>query len=372
MHYLILTAYWLLFWRKFLFNPYLLCTSEVASTFFPHWIWMGRQLRAGIFPAQDDIYYKYPGSIPFLASFYPPYLIASFLASFLSIDRAFRCYVYFILLHFLLASVLAYNLFGNLFGAITLAYAGYVIKPNTPTFVFTATWVPLALKGGVWGAFGWCMALLGGYYPILVYVLPLICLLQPLSFVGGVFMASSQLLPFFGYFRRSVRMTEKVDKNFGKVPLLRFFDLINPIRHIGTTNGVHYPEMMMYMGIAPFFILKFSLTWIPLFCSILIISGLFFSIQRIPARALYLLTFCIAFLAVENFPVSHQQSILIIQSLLLLLNSDIYPSFPFSQWWDRPSKLYLKKPKAYNWPHLTGYLKGERISEYQGAFRLVS
>ena len=367
MHYLILIGYWLLFWRKFLWNPYLLCTSEIASTFFPHWRWMGRQLRQGIFPSQDDIFYKLPGSIPFLATFYPPNLITAYLGSFLKEDHAFRLYAYFIIAHFLLCSIFAYQLFGNLFGAITLAYAGYVIKPNTPTFVFSATWIPLALKGGVLGAVGWSMSLFGGYYPILVYVLPLIALLQPLSFIGGCFMASSQLLPFLGYFKRSVRIGEKVDKSFGRISWWKLSDLINPIRSIGATNGVHYPEVMMYMGIAPFLIWHLSWWNIPLSISILVCLGILDSVQRIPARSLYLLTLSVCFLAQDtNLGIL----LLILQAFLLLQNSSIYPSFPFSQWWDKPSRLYSKKPKSYNWPFITGYREGIKISHYVGAFKL--
>lgn len=371
--YLFLIAYWLLFWRKFLWNPYLLCTSEIASTFFPHWRWMGLELRAGKFPSQDDIFYKLPGSIPFLATFYPPNLITAYLGSFLKEDHAFRLYAYFIILHFLLCSFFAYGLFGNLFAALTLAYAGYVIKPNTPTFVFTATWVPLALKGVVLGALAFNMSLLGGYYPILVYVLPVVAVIAPYSLFGA-FLAAPQLIPFLGYFKRSVRMGEKVDKNFGRLPWYRLFDLINPSRFIGTVNGVHYPEVMMYMGIAPFFIFHFSWWWLPLFCSLLIVLGMLPSIQRIPGRAIYLLSFSIAVLASQNLQEASSlcKSLILFQAFLLLRNSSIYPSFPFNQWWDKPSKLYAKKPKSYNWPFVTGYREGARISDYAGAFRLAN
>lgn len=367
MYALILIAYWLLFWHKHFRNPYLLCTSEVASTFFPHWLWMGNELREGRFPAQDNIYYNLPGSIPFLSTFYPPSLLAAYIGSALELDSAFRLYAYFILAHFLLGSLFAYWLFGNLFSALTLTYAAYCIKPNTPCFVFSACWVPLALKGGLLGMIGLSMALCGGYFPILVYIVPVIAFLQPLSFLGGCFLALPQLLPFIGYFRKSIRMNAEPDVNFGKLPPFMLTGFFNPTRFMGTVNGVHYPEVMMYMGIAPFLIWKASWWWLGIAVAVLICIGLLPSVQRIPARALYLLTFSIASLA------SHVPDILVVlQGFLLIGNSSIYPSFPFAQWWDRPSKLYNKKPKSYNWPFLTGYLKGERISEYQGAFRLRS
>lgn len=369
MHYLILFGYWLLFWRKFLWNPYQLCTSEIASTFFPHWRWMGKQLRQGIFPAKDEIYYKLPGSIPFLATFYPPNLLTAYIGSFLKEDHAFRLYAYFILAHYLLCSFFAFALFGNLFGAITLAYAGYVIKPNTPTFVFTATWVPLALIGGQLGGLAFGLSLLGGYYPILVYILPVVAVMGDYYTILGLFLALPQLVPFLGYFSRSVRMGEKVDRKFGQLPWCRLLDLINPSRFIGTVNGVHYPEVMMYMGIATLLLFSHLSMWhLGILLASLIALGIAPCVQRIPSRALYLLTLsiCGAMKVPESLP------ILLLQAFLLLKNASIYPSFPFNQWWDRPSKLYKKRPKSYNWPFVTGYREGVKISDYEGAFRLAN
>ena len=371
MYALILIAYHFLFFFKFYRNPYLLCTSEIASTFFPHWIWMGRELREGRFPAQDDIYYKLPGSIPFLATFYPPNLIASYIGSFLSLDNAFRLYAYFIIGHYFLASLFAYFLFGNLFCALTLAYAGYCIKLQQPTITYTMAWIPLAFKGGLLGGLGWAMSLLGGYYPVLVYVMPLILMLQPLSFIGGSLLASSQLLPFLGYFKRSIRCKEKTDKSFGRLPIWKLKELFIPPKTQDHVNGVHFPEVSLYMGIAVLFIWQASWWWAPLIFSILIVVGILPAIQRISSRSLYLFSVSLSILISSHFPQYGGVSLFLLQGLLLLQNSSIYPSFPFSQWWDRPSRLYTKKPKMNNWPHLTGYLEGRSISDYRGSFRLA-
>jgi len=366
----LLVLYFFIFWHKFIINPYKLCTSEIASTYFPHWRWMGMELRRGVFPASDNIYYKLPGSIPFLSTFYPPSLVLSYIGSFLSLDRAFRLYVYMIIGHYLLASLFAYWLFGNLFAAITLAYAGYVIKPNTPCFAFSVTWVPLALKGGVIGAVAWAMALFGGYYPVLVYVVPVIAFLQPLSCIAGCLMAVPQLIPFLGYFKRSVRMNQKPERNFGKLPPLMLTKLVDPSRFIGTVNGVHYPEVMMYMGIAVLFIFHASWWWVPLSIGICVAVGLLPSLQRVPARTFYLVSLCLTMLACQS-EFCKAWWLILFQAWLLYQNSSIYPSFPFNQWWDRPSKLYHKKPKLFNWPYITGYLENRRTSTYEGAFRLV-
>ena len=370
-----LIGYHFLFFFKFYRNPYQLCTSELASTFFPHWIWVGRQLRKGIFPAQDDIYYNLPGSIPFLSTFYPPSLIMAWLATFLKIDSAFRLYAYFILSHYLLASLFAYYLFGNLFCAITLIYSAYIIKPNTPCFVFSMTWIPLALKGGYLGGTAWGLSLFGGYYPILVYIMPLILLLQPLSFLLGLSMTTPQLLPFLGYFKRSVRNGEKIDRNFGRLPWWKLKDLFIPTANRGTTNDVHYAEVMIYMGIVILFVWHWSWWWCGLVTAFFVTVGLIPAIQRIPARSLYLVTFALTYISsmcLQDMNRSLLMSFSIFQAFLLLRNSSIYPSFPFSQWWNKPSRLYSRKPKAYGWPFNTGYLLERRISNYEGAFRLAN
>lgn len=366
-----LVAYHFLFFWKFYRNPYLLCTSELASTFFPHWIWMGRELRQGRFPAQDDIYYKLPGSIPFLATFYPPNLITAWLGSFLSLDKAFLLYMQSILTHYLVGSFLAYYLFGNLFAAITLVYAGYCIKLQQPTIAYTLAWIPAMFLEGWMGVLGCFMALVAGYYPILVYVLPIAIVANPICALGAIF-AVPQIIPFLGYFRRSVRTTEVVDRNFGRLPWHRLTDLFIPRSDQQHVNGVHYPEVAMYMGIAVLFIWRADVWLLALFGGILVSLGIVPSIQRIPSRALYLVTLAIATLASHSPLLSTPlySGLLILQCFLLLQNSSIYPSFPFSQWWDLPSRLYTKKPKMNNWPYVTGYLEGKSRSEYLGAFRL--
>lgn len=229
------------------------------------------------------------------------------------------------------------------------------------------TWIPLVFKGGLIGGIGWTMALFGGYYPILVYIMPLILLLQPLSFVIGCFMASSQLLPFWGYFKKSIRNGVKIDRDFGRVPLWKFISLVIPFRSYKIINGVHYPEMEMYMGIAPLLIWNSSWKLVFLGISLLFCLGIFPSLQRIGARSLYSLSFLIAIITVQEPLGLH---FLILHGFLLLYNSSIYPSFPFSQWWDQPSRLYLKKQKADGWPFNTGYLLNRKVSVYAGSFRL--
>lgn len=353
--YAILIGYWFIFWQKFLRNPYLLSTSEMATTNFPHWMWMGRKWQA-----TDDLYYKYPASIPFLSMWYWPSVLVSKLTRFLSLDRAFKLYTYFVLSHYLLASLIAYKVLG-LFGALTLTYTGYCIKPQTPSFVYTMTWMPGMLIPGWFGIFSCFMAVTGGYWPILIYFMPLAFVLSPYSALGLI-PALPQIMSFMWYWKRSVRAGEKIDKNLGKIPWWKLCDLFWPSKSVSLVNGVHYPEAEMYMGLAIFLIPAASMSWALATAVIaaLIACGFLPPVQRIPSRALYLLTFSLVFLSISQ---QIQIGLVLLQAYLLLRNASIYPSFPFSQWWDKPSKAYPDSD-------YTGYLLGIKKNDYRGAFSL--
>ena len=351
MYYLVI--YWFIFWQKFLRNPYLLSTSEIATTNFPHWIWMGRKWRA-----TDEIYYKYPASIPFMSMWYFPNVLVSKLSRYLSLDSAFKLYVYFILAHYLLASIIAYKVLG-LFGALTLTYAGYCIKPQTPSFVYTMTWMPGMIIPGPMGIFSCFMAITGGYWPILVYFMPVAVFLNPWCLLGLI-PALPQIISFLYYWPKSVRHKADTDRTLGRIPFWKLKDLILPTNNTSPTNGVHYPEMAMYMGIAPLFIWHLSWWWIPVLISGLIGIGALPQFQRIPSRIVYLLTFSIVCIFVPN---TTNHFLCLLQAVLLLMNNSIYPSFPFSQWWDKPSKIYPKFD-------YTGYLENKKINTYLGGFSL--
>lgn len=368
-----LTAYWLIFWQKFLRNPYLLCTSEVASTYFPRWRWLGKNL------FKPDVYYKYPACIPFLSNFYLPNLLTSWVGARLRMDLAFRAYTWLILGHYLVGSFVAYWMFSqwasplvSLFGAVTLTYSGYNIKPQTPASAFTCCWIPGLFLGGHVGVLSFGMLILSGYYPPLLYILPVAFLLHPEDILG-LFFGIPQLICFLWYWPRSIRAGQLPDRKFGCLSFFKLLDLFIPTKSVALTNGVHYPEVAMYMGLAPLFIWHLSWWWLVIAYACAVLVGILPSVQRIPARAIYLLTFCLTVLAcqvIEAF--SHNQilGIVFLQLALIFYNSSIYPSFPFSQWWDKPSRLYAKHPFNGTWPNVTGYLINKKISNYAGAFRL--
>lgn len=357
MYYLALISYWLFFWWGKLRNPYQLCTSELMTTNFPFWY-------AGA-PFKDSIYYKYPICIPFLSTTYPPSYITSKLSSLFTLDTAFKVYAYFILAHYLLASMIAFQLFlpygktEALFGAITLTYSGFNIKPQTPSFVYTMCWIPGMLIPGWFGVLSCFMAITGGYWPILVYVLPMISFLNPMSLLG-ILTALIQIIPFMWYWPKSVRHKEKIDDSIGRIPWWKLKDFFIPSNSVSLVNGVHYPEASMYLGLAGFLILNLNIWLLPLVLGILVAVGLIPPVQRIPARSLYLVTLSAVFLALESHP---GISLTILQAYLLTVNASLYPSFPFSQWWQKPSLCYPDSD-------YTGYLTSSKKHDYEGAFAL--
>lgn len=381
--YLIIFFYWVIFWRKFLSNPYILCTSEIASTYFPHWIWMGRSLNKGWF--KDNIYYKYPGSIPFLSSFYPPKIVTAFMSRYLTLDRAFKLYSLDILLHSLLTSITSYFLFlpmfgsAALFGSLTLTYAAYSIKPQTPAFMYTAAWLPAIFMDGPVAGLAFGMVLLAGYYPIVVYMVPAIIfwsLYNPWVLLGLV-IGLPQIIPFLFYWNKSVRsLKDNKDMDFKLLPreLINFFFKINDVT---PKNGVHYPEFSIYLGMIPLFTicLSDSRFWLLLIYSLLVVMGIFPKIQRIRARALYAATFSIALLSAHGIMLLSEALIFILtlfQSYQLLQNNSIYPSFPFSQYSRKPSVLYSSKRDTSKFPFQSGYLFEDKTDGYRGGFSLIN
>ncbi len=183
---ILLVLFNLVFFRRFYFqDPWVFCTSELASTAFPSSQLLGRAIRENKIP-DDPYYYPYYKSIPFLSTFYPPHLLQAYAGAFCRLDIAWLIFCTNLTLHFLWASIGAYLLFSvfdpyvALFGAVSLAYMGYCIKQN-PGIIYTVAWVPWLLCGAeahdVW-LFGTSLGaiILAGYWPIGIYAGALGCL----------------------------------------------------------------------------------------------------------------------------------------------------------------------------------------------------
>ena len=368
----------LAFWWKFYRNPWLLCTSETASNFFPYWRWFGKNLRKGTFKLTDNVYYGSGASIPFLSTFYPPNLLSSFIGAFLSDSGAFRLYVYQQLLHSLLTCLGAYWMLSFytspvicMFGALSLTYNAYMIRPQTPCFMFTAAWIPIFLVKGWVGMVAFGMAVLGGYWPILLTGLPIV-LYNP-SCLWGIAYASPQVIPFLRYFPTSIRAKKRADSHWGRMPLKRFFFALR-----WPENGmIHYPEYSFGVGIClplalyHFFFQHFG-GWALFAIYGFIGSQGWFVLDRIPARFVYLVSFSLVMggiFALHSLQTNDLMlPLMILQGFLLWKNRDIYPSFPFSQWW---RKITEHEFVGTEWPNNTGYMNGVGHQTYYGGFSLA-
>lgn len=392
---LILIVYNLFFWRHHYANPFRQSTGELLSTYFPHWRWCGQQWAAAKFPAKDRIYYQYPGCIPFLSTWYPLHMLSSLLSVRLPLNAAFALFTTMVYAHYAFGSWLAYWVFHHygygdavsLFGAITLAYSGYFIKPQNPCIVYTNTWLVGALLPGWLGKVSLGMAVLGGYWPVAIYFIPIVALVNPSS-LWGLLISLPQIVPFCWYWPKSIRSGCKAAWKFGAVPWWRFIDLIIPDLGRTSINGVLFTEMSMYAGILA---LVFAITapisiWTGVMVGAALLS-LGFAPFRIAARWLHLFTYGLTFCAVAGMSRVHSTMavwfLLLFQACDLSRNAGLQPIWPFCEWVRKPSDHIVLlhemvgklNPENFRvsglpFPFFTGYLLGWRTLGYTGGFSL--
>lgn len=393
---LFLAIYHLIFFWKFYFKPYENCTGEVASTYFPHWIWCGRQWASGKIPLRDTIYYYYPGSIPFLSTFYPPHIITSIIGSKLSLNHAYLLYHFTMVAHYLLGSILSFFAFLKwadplvaLFGSITWTYAAYNIRSQSPCIAFMHAWTMGCFLGGWMSVVSSSFILYAGYLPLAFFFIPVASFLYPECLLG-LLAYMPQLCLFIPYYVKSIRNGQKLSTNYGSVPLWRLLDLILPNLRKGCINGVLYPEMVMFCGVSTVILIYFSTTraMLLLILSLILSIGLLPPLFRIPARYLHLLTFSLAWSAasgLNNLKLSTYQllSILILQSFDLLRNRELLEAFPFREMWKKPSEFFQTKLTKFleenagsyrvsglPFPLFTGYINNLQTLGYNGGFQL--
>lgn len=210
------------------------------------------------------------------------------------------------------------------------------------------------------GILSFGMAILGGYWPIIITFSPLL-VLNPVS-IFGVIIALPQILPFLWYWPRSIRSKKRPDPSFGRMPVKRYFlDLRFP------ENGmIHYPEYTFGIGLCG--ILAFfhpSFWWIFALIGFIGSQG-WFIIDRVPARWVYLVGISLIFCSLNAIrDTIYALPMIVGQAFLLWKWRYQYPSFPFSQWWRR-EHVY----KGTDWPNNTGYMNNAGHQKYFGGFSL--
>src|SRR3990167_570899 len=250
-----------------------LARSELLSTFFPTWVWQGREWSKWRIPKYDKYYWLNAHTHPVISTYYPFNILSSLCIRICSLDTAFRFLVGNFLLHALWGWYGWFTVLNHwitpaiaLFGSITFSASGYNWKQQ-PCFQYTVAWFPWLLYGVVtnnqWLAgTSLGMTLLAGYYPIGLQTIAIaigaaICWGAHLWFVPiGVIIGLPQIIPFIRYLPKTIR-TKKVSSN-GKVPWWHFGSLLFPKAYRFSINGVGFWEMSYYVGLIPIFILWYT------------------------------------------------------------------------------------------------------------------
>jgi len=357
----------------------------MQSTFLPQILWQGRKWRKFQAPLKDSIYYYEPGALPFLATFYPPQILVAVLTTLMCVDVAFVFLQITLFYHYFLSSLLSYLLILQwadpivaLFGSISLTYMASSIRIQHPCAVYTVCWIPGIFIGGWIGAVSLGMAILGGYWPILINFLPIIVGAYILwgypiwPLLIGSALALPQIILTLNYYPRSIRTWKNTSKA-GKVPAWKFLDVFLGDRTHCKINDVFSWEMSCYSGLA-LFLAFFGSSTAALVMFISAILSMTYSVFRLPCRMLHLFSFCLVWCAtsgLQNLDNSYTILIVLIQAFLLLRNADIYPWYPFAEPIRKPSYYFEKESYDLSkFPYFTGYFHERATKGYTGGFCL--
>ena len=355
-----------------------LSTSELLSTFFPTWLWQGREWIKGRIPKYDN-YWGNAHAHPVLSSYYPPSAISSALcaATKMSLDRAYCCFIAVLASHMVFCLVSWYIVLTGsqpvrLLGAITIAFGAYSLKQQ-PCIIYTLAWFPLTLHANPFvSAFAVGMVLLAGYYPFAIYLLP-ISLGAHLLWYGevwlvfGILIGLPQIIPFLKYLPKTVkRINDKCES----------------------------PEVerRFYVGVLPILLIPMSSSriWPLALASALFSLGLWKNLfPRVHQRWLIVLQFCVGWMAVNglnniNLGVKEQYVLIMLHCAdLYWHNRDLLPPTPFCELWDKPSRAFNTKLTRFleknlgdyrvaglPFPLFTGLVNGFKTMGYQGSMQL--
>lgn len=357
----------------------------MLSTFWPVFCWQGRGWVSGNPPLSDSIYYYKPSAIPFLSTFYPPQIVcASLLSRLKNIDLHFRLHQVFLFSHFLLCSGMTFWYFSrhydfctSLFGAISMTYMASAVKLQHPCTIFTVCWIPGVFLGGWPGAVSLAMSILGGYWPILIYFIPVFFGAYYLwgyefwPLLTGLLLATPQIVKTALYYPKSIRTWPK--KQSGSVPWWKFFDLLGGDRTFYKINGVFGWEMALFSGFLTFPLICCSESRIWPLALISCVFCLLWGPFRHPCRGLHLFSFSLVWMATSGFsgiPTALKPLFLGIQAWSLLRNSRVYPWHPFAERIKKPSEWFSREPDLNKFPYFTGYFHELPTRGYTGGFSL--
>ena len=384
-----------------------LARSELLSTFFPTWLWQGREWSKWRIPKYDPYYWINAHAHPVISTYYPISAIGGVISRGYSVDSRFKFLLYIMLLHVLFGFLGFYfviNQWSNglvaLFGAITFTLASYNWKQQ-PCYQYTVAWFPWLLLGIAKGSillsgisFG--MILLAGYYPIGIQTAliagcaSILWNSPPYWMLIGTLIGLPQLIPFIKYLPKTIR-TRKIS-DIGKVPWWHFASLVFPKAFRFSINGVGYWEMSYYIGLIPLLTIWYtrSAAVILLLIALLLVLGVCGKhLPRIPARFLYTFQFALIWCAITglaNLNLSnHVVAILcLIQAFdLWHNNSPLLINHPYAELYNKPSyafntrltrfletNLGNNRVSGLPYPLFTGHINRLKTLGYSGGMQL--
>ena len=356
-----------------------LATSELLSTFFPTWLWQGREWAKGKIPKYDHYYWNNACAHPVLSTFYPPSIISSYLGSKMGLDRAMVFFIGTLTVHILGGFLAWYILLSgafepllSIFGAITLTF-GAVSLRQQPCIIYTLVWFPWTLQQDpIVSAIAVGMMLLAGYYPFAIYLLPIavaahILWFQEAWLLLGIIIGLPQIIPFLKHLPNTIKRLD--DKCEESPPWERRF----------------------YVGVIPIMLLPWSTSrlWPLTVMSCLFALGVGKHLfPRVHERWLIVVQFCVGWMAVSglnNLGLSDKAYAI----LLFLHTFDIYwhnkellPPRPFCELWKRPSCAFNTpltkfleanlgdyKVSGLPWPLFTGHVNRLKTIGYCGSMQ---
>ena len=352
-----------------------LSRSELLSTFFPTWLWQGRQWSKWRIPKYDPYYWINQHAHPVTSTYYPVGILLSYLASWSKdLDVSFRIFSYSLMLHFVGAFFGWFLLCSwffkpevALFGALTFTFQGAHLRQQ-PCIIYTISWFPWMLYGLVTNnvllsSISIGMIVLSGYYPLAVFLLPVSTIFGQWLPIGiGLLIGLPQLIPFLKYLPKTIRGSVEAPSN-------------SPI------------ENKFYFGIIPIVLLVASFKLYYLLLSLPILFRLFKStLLRVPQRAMILSCYgaiWLSLLAMNNLSPIAVACLTIIQAFdLWIHNRELIPPRPFCELWQKPSRAFNTKLTRFleanlgdarvaglPYPLFTGHINGFKTIGYCGSMQ---
>lgn len=379
-----------------------LARSELLSTFFPSWLYLGRKP----WKADPHFWGNYAAH-PVLSSFYPPHFLSAMASKYLSINISFRLLIYIVVCHilvgllgwlFLIATFASFPV--AVFGALTLTFGSYNLKQQ-PCLVYTVAWFPwllygLLVKSMVCVVISTACVYLSGYYPIGIQVLLVAGCATfawgcppswiPVGFLFGL----PQIVPFLKYLPKTIRHATSVPNSVGTMKPADFLSILFPLFFRSKMNGVGFWESSFYIGVIPLFLAFYSTSrvWVLAVLAIALCLGLFSKhLPRIPARWLFTAQFALGWMAVSGLaalqlPTTAIWGLVLVQGMdLWLHNRSAMIPRPFSELPEAPGRAFDTKLTRYlagcqnrvsglPYPLFTGHVNGLYTLGYSGGMQL--